>query len=317
MKQVIRILTFCSGLGVVAWIAAQSPTSSVARTSPSKEVVEKMFLPFGDTVKSKTEGDQIVLESDGLPNHPMMVGITAWQQQVPLPQGFKGTNSFRITLNPTPARDPLMFGNIPLMNAVAVAANGVPIFPGLNNRGEDSNAIGELDKFGGHCGRADDYHYHTAPLHLSEKAGKDLPVALAFDGYPIFWLRDPDGSEPGDLDKFGGHASKLGYYHYHAKDNLPYINGGFYGKVTIANNQVEPQPRTTPIREAGSPLRGATITGYERLGMNGNRVTFKYQNQDWKVESKWTEGGAVTMAYVSPDGKRDERTFQRRPRRRE
>ena len=42
--------------------------------------------------------------SDGLPDHPMMVEITAWQQQVPLPQSYYLGNAWSIPLNPVPAK---------------------------------------------------------------------------------------------------------------------------------------------------------------------------------------------------------------------
>ena len=45
--------------------------------------------------------------------------------------------------------------------------------------------IGELDEFGGHCGRADDDHYHIAPVPWEQIIGKGLPIAYAFDGDPI------------------------------------------------------------------------------------------------------------------------------------
>ena len=47
--------------------------------------------------------------------------------------------------------------------AIAIAANGIPIFNPVNASGLISKEIGELDDFGGHSGRADDYHYHAAP----------------------------------------------------------------------------------------------------------------------------------------------------------
>ncbi len=71
---------------------------------------------------------------------------------------------------PISAKDNLFRG------AIALAADGVPIFNALNNQGEDSYLIGEIE-WGGHCGRADDYHYHTAPLHLSKQVGATKPLA--------------------------------------------------------------------------------------------------------------------------------------------
>jgi hypothetical protein len=38
---------------------------------------------------------------------------------------------------------------------------------------------------GGHSGKADDYHYHIAPLHLQALIGADKPIAYALDGYAI------------------------------------------------------------------------------------------------------------------------------------
>ena len=53
----------------------------------------------------------------------------------------------------------------------------------LNNRGDDALLAGELDDWGGHCGRADDYHYHIAPTHLQTVVGKKVPIAYALDGF--------------------------------------------------------------------------------------------------------------------------------------
>ena len=158
--------------------------------------VAKAFEAFVKLKAIKTRWDDrfFYIESNGIPAHPMMVGITAWQQQVPLPQKYFGENSWQIPLHPIPAKNPQSTQGRFLRGAIALAANGVPIFNPLNNRGEDSYLIGELDEFGGHCGRADDYHYHIAPVHLEKTIGKGLPIAYALDGYPIYGYDEPDGS---------------------------------------------------------------------------------------------------------------------------
>ena len=102
----------------------------------------------------------------------MMVGIISWQQQVPIPQPYTGSNAWQFPLKPVPAANPLSGKDHFFRGAMAIAANGIPIFNALNNRGVDSFSIGELDEFGGHCGRADDYHYHAAPLALEKVVGK-------------------------------------------------------------------------------------------------------------------------------------------------
>src|SRR5438067_1282618 len=85
-------------------------------------------------------------------------------------------------LHVQPSPSPVSIKNRFLRGAIALAANGIPIFNPQNNRGEISYEIGELDEWGGHCGRADDYHYHIAPLHLQEVLGRELPIACALDG---------------------------------------------------------------------------------------------------------------------------------------
>jgi hypothetical protein len=124
----------------------------------------------------------------------MMLGIRSWQQQVPLPQPYTGRNAWQIPLNPRLAQQPISARDNLMRGAIALAVNGVPIFNALNNRGEDAYLAGELDRWGGHCGRGDDYHYHTAPVHLEKIVGQGKPIAFALDGFPIFGYTEPDGS---------------------------------------------------------------------------------------------------------------------------
>jgi hypothetical protein len=201
-------------------------------------------MPF-TKLDLRADGEFLYVGSNGMPDHNMMVGITAWQQQVPLPQPYFDDNSWRIPLKPVPAKEPAMIKGRFLRGAIALAVNGIPIFNPQNNRGEISYEIGELDQWGGHCGRADDYHYHITPLHLQAQAGKGMPVAYALDGYPVYGLTEPDGSPVANLDECHGHESPSGY-HYHASNKYPYVFGGFHGEVVEAGEQVDPQPRAQP-----------------------------------------------------------------------
>ncbi|MFM9031070.1 MAG: YHYH protein, partial [Opitutaceae bacterium] len=191
------------------------------------------FGKFAPAVRVRADADFLYVESNGLPAHTMMVGITAWQQQVPLPQPYRGANAWRIPIRPVPAPDGgVTIRNHFLRGAIALAANGIPIFNPQNNRGEVSQEIGELDQWGGHCGRADDYHYHVAPLHLQAVLGKALPVAYALDGYPIHGLTEADDSAPKGLDRWNGHDHAPLGYHSHASLTYPYLNGGCRGVGT-------------------------------------------------------------------------------------
>ncbi|MCB1121648.1 MAG: YHYH protein, partial [Verrucomicrobiae bacterium] len=222
------------------------------------------FDAFSPHVRTYSDANYLYVESDGMPHHPMMVGITAWQQQVPIPQPYTGNNAWRIPLKPVPAKKPLSARFHFFRGAIALAANGIPIFNPIKNDGKtDTFLAGELDEYGGHSGRADDYHYHISPLHLQKILGERLPVAYALDGYPIFGLTEADGSAVRNLDAFNGHIGPDGDYHYHSSKSYPYLNGGFHGEVQERDGQVDPQPRAQGVRPYTRPLRGAKITGWK------------------------------------------------------
>jgi hypothetical protein len=226
-------------------------------------------------VKTLKSGKYYLVESNGIPSHSMMVGITNWQQQVPTVQPYTGENAWKIPVKPVISKNPISAKNNLFRGAIALAVNGIPIFNAFNNRGEDSYLIGELDDWGGHCGRADDYHYHIAPLHLQKIVGKKKPIAYALDGFPIYGEVEVDGKAVKGLDEFNGHFDSKKNYHYHGTKTYPYINGGMRGVVTVAEGQISPQPETRPFREAGAPLRGAKITAFEQSGATSYALTYK------------------------------------------
>lgn len=254
------------------------------------------------------------VESHGIPAHPMMVGITAWQQQVPIPQKYVGDNAWRIPLHPVPAKEPATAKYRFLRGAIAIAVNGIPIFNPLNNRGDDAYLFGELDEFGGHCGRADDYHYHIAPVHLQETVGKDQPIAYALDGYPIYGYQDEKSPDFAPLDNLNGHKDKSGQYHYHATKTYPYLNGGFHGEVVERDGQVDPQPRAEPLRPALPPLRDAKITKFEELKPGSYRLTYDVKGKNGSVSYTLQENGSANFEFVDTNGRKTTETYT--PRRR-
>lgn len=279
--------------------------------------IAEAFAPFEklEAIQTRAEGNFFFVEGQGLPDHPLMIGIRAWQQQVPLPQPYVGDNAWQIPLEPVPAKKPASAKNRFLRGAIALAVNGIPIFNPLNNRGEDAYAIGELDDYGGHCGRADDYHYHLAPVHLEAQVGKGKPIAWALDGYPIYGYTEPDGSPVTGLDELNGHEDAAGNYHYHATKSYPYLNGGFHGEVTEREGQVDPQPAARPVREARSPLRGATIVGFEATGENARTLTYEIGGKQGTVAYAYEADGSATFSYTEPSGKKSEETVRPRGRR--
>ena len=279
----------------------------------NKPQIARYFEKF-KRVKVRWDANTLFVESNGLPNHNMMVGIRSWQQQVPLPQPFTGNNAWQIPLNPKLADKPISAKNNLYRGAIALAVNGVPIFNALNNRGDDAFLAGELDEWGGHCGRGDDYHYHTAPVHLEKIVGKGNPIAFALDGFPIYGLTEADGSPVGKLDEFNGQFDEEGRYHYHATKTYPYINGGIRGVVTVRGDQIEPQPRDSPVRPAFEPLRGAKITAFETVEKE-SVLTYQLRGQTGTVTYSPVDQNSWRFTYAEPGGSTRTETYQRRARR--
>ena len=278
--------------------------------------IAKTFAAFVQLKAIKTRWDEryFYVESNGIPDHRMMVGITAWQQQVPLPQKYFGDNAWQIPLHPVPAATPASTKGRFLRGAIAVAANGIPIFNPLNNRGDDAFLFGELDEFGGHCGRADDYHYHIAPIHLEKTVGKGLPIAYALDGYPIYGYEEPDGSKVKNLDALNGHKDDKGNYHYHATKTYPYLNGGFYGEVTERGGQVDPQPRAEPVRPDLRPLQGAKITDFKQTKPGSYLLTYDVRGKKGTVGYTLSDDGSAKFTFVDTEGRSTSETYTSRRR---
>ena len=274
--------------------------------------IAQHFKKFND-LKVRWDAKTLFVESNGLPDHNMMVGIRSWQQQVPLPQPFTGSNAWQIPLHPKLADKPISAKDNLYRGAIALAVNGVPIFNALNNRGDDAFLAGELDEFGGHCGRGDDYHYHVAPVHLEKIVGPGNPIAFALDGFPIYGLTEADGSPVGKLDEFNGQFDPQGRYHYHATTTYPYINGGMRGVVTVRGDQIEPQPRDSPLRPALQPLRGATITDFKAT-KEQSVLTYRLRGQTGTVTYSPVDSETWKFIYKEPDGNTQTETYKRRPR---
>ncbi len=280
------------------------------------------FAAFAPKVGVRWDEKYLYVEAKGLPDHPLMAGIKSWQQQVPIPQAYVGERAWRIPLHPVPAKEPMSAKTHFLRGAIALAANGIPIFNALNNRGDDAKKFGELDNFGGHCGKGDDYHYHDAPVFLEKTLGKGKPIAVALDGYPIYGFNEPDGGATGKLDDFGGHETKALGYHYHAQKVYPYINGGFHGEVAEVDGQVDPQPSASHVRKEGSaysqqPLRGALIKDFV-VGADGKSYALNYALNGKALSVKYTANadGTWTFIYSKADGSTETETYkpgERRP----
>lgn len=335
-KDFIKIYIFNSKLGSIAimflfifsiFIAcskSETSNSTNSITTPIGVVISKTntifidsaFAAFKPALSTKWDDTYFYIASTGIPNHNMMIGISNWQQQVPITQPYNGTNSWSIPLQPAYATTPLSTKTNLMKGAIAIAVNGIPIFNALNNRGEDSYKIGELDNWGGHCGRADDYHYHAAPLHLSTINGLK-PIAFAVDGFPVYGSKEPDGASMNALDTCHGHNGTNGAYHYHGTIDYPYVIGALKGKVNLdpataaPENQVLPQAFTKPVRPATAPLNGAVITDFTAVGINGYLLTYKIGSKNGYVKYSWDANNKYTFILTDISGNAVTNTYQR------
>jgi LPXTG-motif cell wall-anchored protein len=272
--------------------------------------MQSIFGSFSE-VKTSSDNTYFYVSSNGIPSHNMMIGITNWQQQIPIDQDYSATNSWAIPIRPVLAENPLSTETNLLKGAIAIAANGIPIFNPLNNRSEDANTIGELDQWGGHCGRADDYHYHLPPIHLQATIGAGKPVAYAVDGFPVY------GETTEELDEYLGRFNDDGSYQYHTITQFPYFIAGMRGEVTLdpttsaPENQVIPQAMTKGVRPALKPLNGAAITNFQAIGTNSYSLTYSLNSENYRINYGWDNNGLYTYEFINPNGNSITETYQR------
>ncbi len=267
------------------------------------------FVPFSSTVSTSYDANYFYVNSTGIPNHTMMVGISnhGWQQQVPISKCYINTNHWSIPLNPELALTPVpVSGTHFLKGAIAMAVNGVPIFNYHTNTGVDSFTDGQLDIYGGHCGRGDDYHYHIAPLHLITlgQASATLPIAFGLDGFAVYGSLEPTGVTMTTLDANHGHFLN-GVYHYHGTTQAPYMIGNMVGVVTEdSDKQIIPQPQGGPVRnENWTPLAGALITSCTANSNNGYSTAYTLNGvSGYATNYTATAGGLYTFQYITPTG---------------
>ncbi|CAK9254275.1 unnamed protein product [Sphagnum jensenii] len=273
----------------------------VFNTSPL--FIDSAFTPYKPSVITSWDSVYFYVGSYGIPSptQQMMAGITSWNQQVPLPQCYTGSNVWSIPLHPVLADTVIAVTPYTFTRgAIALATNGIPIFNVYTNTGTDSYLSGQLDSFGGHSGRADDYHYHIAPLFLQNQGSVILPVAFAFDGFAVYGTLEPNGAAMLPLDTNHGHYGANGLYHYHGTATAPYMIKNFVGKVTMDTTlQLVPQAASHPVRQGQNPLPGAVITGCHPNCVNGYTLIYTLNGQTDSIVYSWTTAGTYTYGFYS------------------
>ncbi len=250
----ITVVVFAAGCGAVQSAASASEptgTDAVATVDEHDETTHGDNTECFEAVDHATSfctDELLVIESDGLPYHLVMVGVDegGWNGQWPEAQDYTGDNAFELPLWPSLLENPVII----VRNAAGVAANGVPIFlpqsPGKLGSAEcldiellgeyeaqgecvrDPVVAGEMDDCGGHTGRGNDYHYHSAPTCLLETLSADAIAGFMMDGVAIY-AEPIEGSTA--YNSCGGYVSPDGEVHYAFTAAYPYVTncliGGF------------------------------------------------------------------------------------------
>ena len=304
------LIALLLGAAVIQISLGAAPSS--AATSATKALCGTRALPFekfAPSVSVICDEKYMYVSSNGIASHSMMVGITGWNQQVPLPMLVSDslTQMWRFPLKPVAAASEIATTGV---GGTGIMLNGISNFnatkPAPNSNGSvysasaDPKLQGELDTCAGHSGRGDDYHYHAEPSCLIALLGSESALAgYQLDGYPIYGSKEPSGSVATGLDKCQGHDTGDGRgYHYHFTTSAPYSPMCFHGEVP-ADVSTTGQPNAGPARSAGEPAQ-VLITGMTFNLTGTSKLEYTYQGKAGSVSYTPTTTGCWSFVYVNP-----------------
>lgn len=292
--------------------AAPTTATSGEQSEACARVADSLKASTSGAATVECDGTYAYLASNGLPTHPMMVGITASNLQVPIAQNFIGANAWKIPLKPAIAATTTTANDGP----IGVAINGVPIFNPCKQGGcqnGDTKALGELDSCNGHAGRADDYHYHAAPTCLMSGQPASYwdthPLGWALDGFAIFGYNDADGHLASRDDVCGGNTDAVvngpAGYSYHVTDTPPYVLSCFRGTPSpdLAGQGAKFSPiRRPPVRPfdvSAMTLETDTVDGYQVLQFQSDRP---FTSTETGTDSYANSAGTYRIRYKAVTG---------------
>lgn len=248
MKHLTRSIILL--IGVVLFIAScEDDDNTLEVDSPDDEITAGVLTPTAafaefnpDAVTISFDGDEITIESNGLPNHTSPY----WEETDPLyiepvlatrltPGRIGGDRNLTVTV---PAAPELAASSSATgLGPIGISVTGVPIFNDTEgpNRPIEEEIVQTFDYAGAHNGPSG-YHYHIESYDVAENNtvlshDDEKLVGIMADGFLIYGRREMDGTYPSDLDESGGHfgvtqhSDGVEIYHYHI------INEYYFGNI--------------------------------------------------------------------------------------
>ena len=240
------------------FFALSLPTLMQAQDPPDMTI---LFDYFDSTVTIYVDGDEIVIEGDGVPSHLSPYFVQTYGQTQ---NGFyywldsdgDGINDLwmqtpaGMNLNPNRIAQQNYEFHIPLYPAIdpdgpsdtflgpiGVSINGVPFFNEYESPTQTltNQVIQSFDPGNGHPAPQGNYHYHFPPESLITVT-EDNFLGFAGDGFPVYGPKNPDGNNAQNLDDYHGEFGPTpdfpdSIYHYHTNFTSPYIIGAFAGTL--------------------------------------------------------------------------------------
>ena len=250
-NKLLHIFFLLSSLGLVACgsesnsLNDDESTETTTSTSTSTDetlttgLLHNAYAQFdSDNVAVVLSGDNVIIETNGLPNHTspywssnhelfVEPTVTNFNEMAPGNiDEFVGTYTLTVANEPTKATSSSATG----LGAIGIAVSGSVIYNDEEGPGVPlDDAAGSLDFNGAHTG-PQSYHYHLEPVSFSDDDSNLIGVIA--DGFFLYGRKcNSTGDYPSDLDESGGHTSITQYadeaeYHYHIQNEL-YI-GSYY-----------------------------------------------------------------------------------------
>ncbi len=258
-KLAILSLFLCAAI-VILVACSNDDSNDTTTTTDDGDATAELHAAFAefdqDNVSVLLSGSNVIIESNGYPNHtspywsnttertaidpmgnvlvtpaadenhPLFIEPTLTTYEMMAPgniDDFNGSYSLTVSSSPQLASTTTATG----LGPIGIAVSGAMIYDdqeGPNVPLDD--AVPSLDYTAAHTG-PQSYHYHLEPKAFSNN--DDNLVGIISDGFFVYGrICASTGSYPEDLDTSGGHTSTTQHtdqeeYHYHIQDEL-YLN---------------------------------------------------------------------------------------------